>query len=161
MVVTVDTNVFINALFFKDPWCLKVLENEAKELIVFSMNQATYTELQVVFALHVAESIDRANSYRLYSKLTNIMWRVMKTPHTIKTKYCVDDPNDNKFIDCAIESKAQYLITENTQHISSEFEPLIKKQYGQDLKIMGPYQFINELNILRLKTTVNSRRLGR
>jgi putative PIN family toxin of toxin-antitoxin system len=143
MIVTVDTNVFIEALFFKEEWCLKVLEKEFRKEIVFAMNQATYTELMVVFMLHIAKSeISDERRYRLCTKLSNIIWRVIKTDNRTKSIFCTEDKDDNKFIDCAIDSKSEYLITLNQKHIKPEFESLIKRDYKHNLQIVNPYNFV-------------------
>lgn len=143
MVVTVDTNVIIEALFFQNDFCLKILEEESREKIVFAMNQAMYTELTVVYMLHITDpKISEERRYKLCGKLSSVIWRVLRTPHKIRTKFCTEDSNDNKFIDCAIESKSEYLITLNHKHIKKEFEPLIKEQYNHKLQIVDPYHFV-------------------
>lgn len=121
MVVTVDTNVIIDALFFQNDFCLRVLEMESRENLVFAMNQAMYTELTVVYMLHITDpKINDERKYKLCGKLSSIIWRVLRTDHKIKTKFCTEDLNDNKFIDCAIESKSEYLITLNHKHIKKK-----------------------------------------
>ena len=82
--------------------------------------------------------------------MVGTLWEIERIEHNIKTNYCVDDVEDNKFIDCCIDGKIKYLIT-NDMHIREVIKKSdeIKEKYNLDLNILSPYQF--SLELLKLK----------
>jgi len=46
------------------------------------------------------------------------------------------DANDNKFLECALEARADYVVTGNVRHFPSRF---------QDIRIVLPKQFLTTL----------------
>ena len=59
------------------------------------------------------------------------LWVAPRIPVNILSR----DPSDNKFLECALESQADYLITGNTRHF-----PLKK---FHDTRIINPRDFID------------------
>ena len=89
---------------------------------------------------------------KLLPKFGNTLWEIQHIPHNTQTNYCSDDTEDNKFIDCCIDGKIQYLITSDMhiREIQKQLED-IRLKHGLDLKIMSPYQFTRELLRLSYK----------
>ncbi|NPV52474.1 MAG: hypothetical protein HPY71_03010 [Firmicutes bacterium] len=52
-----------------------------------------------------------------------------------------EDKSDNKFIACALESGAQYLITTDGAHLGG-LADIIYAQYRKYIQIMSPYQIV-------------------
>ena len=46
------------------------------------------------------------------------------------------DPDDNIFLECALEARADYVVTGNLRHFPARF---------QDIRILGPQQFLTVL----------------
>ncbi len=57
-----------------------------------------------------------------------------KTP---KLKIVINDPDDDKFIECAVELGADYIV-------SGDKELLTVKKFG-NIRILSPRQFLNEV----------------
>ena len=69
------------------------------------------------------------NIFPLMATLSKCLWQVEEIDHIINTNYCIEDPSDNKFIDCCIDGKVKYLITQDA-HINS-----ISSQLEEEYKI--------------------------
>lgn len=166
MIVVIDTNVLIKSLIFDDEWCNKMLEFEAKNRFKVALNEDIYNEISVQFALIMKEMeykkcLDQSQVFFVCKKLTSFFWRALKINHNICTIICTEDKDDNKFIDCAIESKADYIVSENGEHLHSGLEPIIKKNHNHSVKILNSYHFVNELHKIDLQAKYNSQRITR
>ena len=148
--VVIDTNVFIDAIFHNDNSCQSIFKYKNDKLITFCMNERIYKELIYMFGKMLEENKLTKDMSRMVSYFGGTLWEIEKIEHKTKTHYCVDDEEDDKFIDCCIDGKVNYLITSD-MHIREVIKSLdeIKQKYRLDLNIMSPYQFSREL--LRLK----------
>ncbi|MCX8129785.1 MAG: putative toxin-antitoxin system toxin component, PIN family [Clostridia bacterium] len=146
MKIVIDTNVFVKAIFHNDKWCQKVLENVQNGLVTYYLNDAIDTEINFIFMFHAIE-IGKTLREIIgpHNRLHRLLWKAEKVFHVTKSSLCVDDEDDNKFIDCAVDSKANYIITQDGSHLFG-LEESIKKEYGIALKILSPYQFMIEFN---------------
>lgn len=59
---------------------------------------------------------------------------VLVTP-TRELRECTDE-NDNKFLECALEARADYIVTGNVRHYQPQF---------QDIRVIPPRQFLTIL----------------
>lgn len=148
--VVVDTNVFIDAIFHNDQSCKSIFQYKQDKLIEFCMNEIMYKELILIFGRLLEANKLTKDMSRLVSFFGGTLWEIQRIEHKTKTQYCIDDEEDNKFIDCCIDGKIKYLITSDMhlREVTKNLEE-IKDKYKIDLKIMSPYQFSREL--LRLK----------
>lgn len=143
MDVVVDTNVFLKALFDDDDWCLRILAEEAKGIFKFVFNLETAAELFVMLTeTFTRKQADKHFKYKIISKFLKIFCRSKIIEQKTYCSLCNSDPGDNKFLSCAIDSRAPYLITCNNIHLNEDLEPLVKKQYGHTVKIVSPYQMM-------------------
>ena len=78
-----------------------------------------------------------ATKYLSSNKIKKFLSQIKKHRDWIKPKISVDvatDPEDNKFLECALEAKADFVITGNIKHFSS------KKFHN--IRIVKPSQFL-------------------
>lgn len=148
--VVVDTNVFIDAIFHNDESCKSIFRYKNDKNIAFCMNEKMYKELILIFGRLLEANKLTKDMSRLVAYFGGTLWEIERIEHKVKTNYCIEDDEDNKFIDCCIDGKVEYLIT-NDMHIREVIKSLeeIKRKYNINLKIMSPYQFSREL--LKLK----------
>ena len=85
---------------------------------------------------------DKNKTDKITNRLTKILSRSKEIGHNIYSNLCAKDRDDNKFIDCAIESRCGIIITEDTD--LSGLEGIIEHKYHCPIKILSPYQFITE-----------------
>ena len=141
--VVVDSNVILRALFFGDKYSMILLQKEAEHKIRFVFNKEMKRELCMKFAsflLRYGADISKAN--RLTDKLSTILKRSKEVGHNTYSNLCTEDRSDNKFIDCAIDSKSGFIITEDSD--LSGLEGIICRKDNCIVRILSPYQFITE-----------------
>lgn len=88
---------------------------------------------------------------RMLSRFGKMMYNIEKVEHKIRTNYS-EDKSDNNFIDCCIDGKVKYLIT-NDIHLEKTRDNIkeIKDKYGIEIKILSPFQFSMEMLKLKFK----------
>jgi predicted nucleic acid-binding protein len=74
-------------------------------------------------------------------------------PHTTQT--FSNDPGDDKYIHCAIDSGSSYILAYDGDHLLA-LDNQIKNSNGDLIRIYSPYQFIQEHKLLR-KLKVSSK----
>ena len=70
----------------------------------------------------------------LFKKQVNILYK----PISIKIEIIKDDPDDNKFIECAVTNKADYIISGDNH--------LLNLREYRNIKILSPKEFLNYYN---------------
>lgn len=107
------------------------------------MNKEMQNELIVTFfklLLSTLSKKDVQQSITLGALLSSSLWQVREIDHLSHTNYS-EDIDDNKFVDCAIDSDTKYIITYD-EHLNSIADKL-KEEY--DINVMSPFQFINDI----------------
>lgn len=140
--IVVDTNVFIDGIFFKDNFCKAIFELKKLNKIAFVMNKDMQDELLRVFAEILIKAYKQNkkpffNIYPLMALLSTCLWQVNEIDHLIHTDYCKDDHDDDKFIDCCIDGDVKFLITQDA-HLNSLSEILEK---NHNIQVLSPFQF--------------------
>lgn len=168
MEIVVDTNVFIDAFFHEDEYAQEVLRLEHKGYFGLLFTIPTLDELTYVFWLHALKGVDISNLdvsnaetelkkfleefIDPFLKLNRALVRARVVPSKRHKEVCID-PEDDKFINCAIEGCARYIITSDN-HLIQIKEPIYDLNKKQ-IFIKRPYEFVTEL----MAQTINSRRL--
>ena len=106
MKVVVDTNIFVSSFFGGRPRKIIDLWKEGKITLCLS-NKILDEYISVLRRLGLEEEKELLELLDLFSKGINILF-TRKTPelHLIG-----EDPDDDKFIECAVELKAEYIVT--------------------------------------------------
>lgn len=128
--IVIDTNVFISSFFGGIP---KEIINLWKEGgIVLCLSQEIIEEyLAVLNRLGLKDKKEIANLIRLFAEGYNSIFTT-KTPNL---KVVKDDPDDNKFLECAVALDCKIIIS-GDKHLKD-----IKKYI--DIEIMSPREFID------------------
>ena len=137
--VVVDTNVLVSGLFgMKDSPSLQILKAYRTQKIILVSSPLILEE--------VSEVINRERIVKL-TKMTagqrvDFMDKLIERSDVTAGKQLVEqvgrDIKDDKFLACAIEAKADYLIT-------GDEDLLVLKDYG-GIKIMTPREFLGVLS---------------
>ena len=132
--VVIDTNIYISAVLFGgNAEGIRKLAREGKIELLVSEN--ILTEIAGVFKR-------KFNWYdwQISELITDIRaFATLVTPR-LSVSVINEDKPDNRFLECAIEGKARYIITGDKQHLQS------LKEY-QGIKILSPAKF---LEVIRL-----------
>ena len=131
MKVTVDTNFLISAT----QWDYSVAHKLLKRFIL--LDAGIFTTQDILD--ETAEVLERDFEY---SKIEckNIIEKILLFANLIKPKHKVDviknDPDDNKVIECAIESSSDYIVTYDKH--------LLKFKEYRGIKIVKPEEILKE-----------------
>ena len=132
MKVTVDTNFLISAT----QWDYSVAHKLLKKLILSDAEIFTTQDILD----ETAEVLERDFEYSK-DEIKNIIEKILLFAKLIKPKQKVDvikdDPDDNKVIECAIESSSDYIITYDGH--------LLKLKEYKGIKIVKPEEILKEL----------------
>ncbi len=130
--VVIDTNVFISSFFGGIP--RKIINLWKDQEIVICLSQEIIEEyIKVLHRLGI-EQIEIKNLTKLFAEGYNSIF----TSNTPRIEVVKDDPDDNKFIECAVALESKIIIS-GDKHL------LNKKKYI-DIKILSPREFINEFS---------------
>ncbi|HCE46600.1 MAG TPA: putative toxin-antitoxin system toxin component, PIN family [Lentisphaeria bacterium] len=131
----VDTNVFISSFFGGNP--RKIIDLWKQDRLQLCLSQAIVEEyVEVLLRLGLQDKMEIKELLSLFSKGGNTLF----TSETETVTLVADDPDDNKFIECAVALEAEYIVS-GDKHLLNIGKYL-------NIKILSPLAFLNELNKL-------------
>ena len=129
MRVVIDTNIFVSSFFGGNPRRIVDLWRDGKIALCLSKDILDeYIEVLQRIGLKEEEEIEELLS--LFAKGVNIIFTT-KTPQITAVK---DDPEDDKFLECAVALKAEVIITGD--------KALKKIGEYMGIKILAPQEFL-------------------
>jgi len=130
--VVVDTNIIVSALLRSQSDPALIINLILGEHIILCLSKDIFAEYEEVLARPKFKQLDKKNVKKILRQLKKIsLWVSPKKLVNIIKK----DPDDNKFLECTLETGADFLITGNLKHFS--FKKFRKT------KIVTPLEFIN------------------
>lgn len=129
MRVVIDTNIFVSSFFGGNP--RKVIDLWKKEKITLCLSKDILDEyIEVLQRIGLEDENELKELISLFARGFNILFTA-KTP---KLSVVKNDPDDDKFIECAVALKADVIITgDKVLHDVIEYE---------GIKILTPQQFL-------------------
>ncbi|MQY75905.1 MAG: putative toxin-antitoxin system toxin component, PIN family [Clostridia bacterium] len=132
MKVVIDTNIFISSFFNKKGNPRKIINLWKEEKIQLCISSEILEEyLGVLSRFVLAGEPELKELLNLFKRQVNILYK----PITIKIALVKNDPDDNKFIECAVTNKADYIISGDNHLLSL-------REY-ENIKILSPKEFLN------------------
>ncbi|GIN23121.1 putative toxin-antitoxin system toxin component, PIN family [Siminovitchia fordii] len=145
IIAVLDTNIFISAWFHESDNCDKILSLVRDRKIRMLFAQDTIGELIYCVKNFARHNIDDVSSRITLMKSVMELFYYSKSVNTTDTKAMkTNDVYDDMFVKCAIEGKADYLITDDlksgmheinhdnlTVITSEEFVHTYEKKYGE------------------------------
>jgi len=129
MKVVLDTNIFVSSFFGGNPRAIIGLWKDGKITLYLSKEILDeYISVLQRIGLKNEEGIEELLA--LFAKGFHILF----TTKTIKIRVVDKDPNDDKFIECAIALKAEIIITGD--------KALRELEEYKGIKIVKPQQFL-------------------
>ena len=129
MKVVLDTNVFISSFFGGNPRKIIDLWKNGKITLCLS-NNILEEYIEVLRRLGLENEQELEELLALFKKGFNLVF-TKKTPRLFVVK---DDPDDDKFIECAVKLEADFVVT------GDRALEAIKEYKG--IKILSPYKFL-------------------
>ena len=133
----VDTNLFISGIFGKESLSAKLQD--------LWINQ----EFELVTSIEIMKEVSRVLRYprirqRFHTKdetikrfFRLIFRKAIVTKDIYKTDRITDDPSDNKFLACALEGKADFIVSRDPH--------LRDIKHFQDIQILDAKTFVNKV----------------
>ncbi len=131
--VVIDTNVFISSFFGGNPRKIINLWKEGKIYWCLS-NEIIDEYIAVLRRMGLQHEKEFHELLKIFAEGNNIIF----TADTPQLEIIEDDPDDNKFIECAVELEAQYIIS-GDKHLKG-----LKKYLN--ILIVSPSDFWNEMD---------------
>ncbi len=130
MKVVIDTNVFVSSFFGGNPRAIIDLWKAGKLTLCLSRSIVDeYTEVLKRLGLHNDQELEEL--LMLFARGIHILFTT-KTP----TLYIIEkDPDDNKFIECAVALHSQCIISGD--------KALVEVQNYMGIKILTPKKFLD------------------
>lgn len=127
MKIVLDTNVLINGFKDDNSFEKKIIDAVISGEIDAYANRQTLQENKMISRQLINNDEYRLQLDNLFAK---IHWVINRRQIVI-----VDDPEDNKILESAVEAKADYLVSSDNA--------LLKLESAQGVKIVTPAQFWN------------------
>lgn len=127
----IDTNVFISSFFGGNP--RKIISYWEKGEIVWCVSKPIIDEyIEVLKCLGLRNEKELDDLLNLFAKGINLIY----SANTPCLKIVNNDPDDNKFIECAVALQSKYIIS-GDKHLKSILEYM-------GIKILTPAEFIDD-----------------
>ncbi len=127
--VVIDTNVFISSFFGGNPKKIIDLWKEGKIIWCLS-NEIIDEYVAVLRRMGLQNEKEIKELLKIFAEGYNLLF----TAKTSRLEIIKDNPDDNKFIECAVELEAQYIIS-GDKHLQKT------KKYLEIL-IVSPREFL-------------------
>lgn len=126
--IVFDTNVLISATLWNNSVAQKVLFRCIRENIQIFSSQEIIEEYKEI----LARDFDYEEQ-EIREILEKVFQFVNIVAPSVKVEVVKEDPDDNKIIECALESKAEYILSYDKH--------LLKLKEYQRIKIVRPEEF--------------------
>ncbi|MHB0885416.1 MAG: putative toxin-antitoxin system toxin component, PIN family [Bacillota bacterium] len=154
MKVVIDANVFFRAILSDgvDRKVLRLLtkRRQAEVLVSIPIADEIYIKL-----LEFAFDHGMATPDRIF-KMTKHFTRTLVTATYAEVRYSYglvkDDPEDNKYVDLALEAEADFLVTRDEAHILPLKGKLAKRDHT-DIGVVTPYEMADVLEKKRARAS--------
>ncbi|MBS3168079.1 putative toxin-antitoxin system toxin component, PIN family [Candidatus Woesearchaeota archaeon] len=132
--VVLDTNVVVSGTFWTGAsYQILKLVNENKIKIIVSLPILEEYE-KIIYSEEILEKTDAYQQAKV--NLLQKLLTMAKIVNPKETLFIVkNDPDDNKFIEAAVEGKVDYIISNDKKHL------LVLKKF-RDIKILSPEEFL-------------------
>ncbi len=139
MKVVLDTNIVVSGTFWTGVSykILKLVDESKISMIVSLPILEEYEEI-----LHSEEILEKTDEYQ--QARINTIQKILTKAVIVNPKEKLDiiknDPDDNKFLEAAVEGKARYIVSNDKKHL------LILKRF-RNIPIISSKEFITKLKL--------------
>ena len=132
--VVIDANVFVSAALKPHSKPSKIINLVKEGKIALVLSHAILEELRKVFRYPKIRKELRLTVSEIDETLAKIAQGAVLAPGKIKIKAVKDDPEDNRYLECAVEGQADYIIS-GDRHLT-------KLKFFQGIIIIDPAAFL-------------------
>jgi putative PIN family toxin of toxin-antitoxin system len=137
MRVVLDANVSVSAALKPHSKPAQIIDLVKEGEIALVLSHAILEEIKKVFRYPKIRKELRIAASEIDEALAKIAQVAILTPGKMQISAVKDDPEDNRYLECAVEGRADFIIS-GDKHL------LNLKTY-QDIKIVTPAEFLGSL----------------
>ena len=128
--VVIDTNVFVSSFFGGNPRKIIELWKNGKILLCLS-SEILDEYVEVLHRLGLGKDGELEELLRFFAKGYHLIFTV----NTPKLKIVAEDPDDDKFIECAVALNSRFIISGDKALLA------VKKYMG--ISMLSPHEFLS------------------
>lgn len=113
--LVVDTNIIVSALLKPDSLPDSIINMILNKNFNLCLSEDIFDEYQQVLGRGKFKGLNQEKTRRLLLKIKK---NAKLVKPTVSVNIIKRDPEDNKFLECALEAKADYFITGNIKHFT-------------------------------------------
>ncbi|MGR3319404.1 MAG: putative toxin-antitoxin system toxin component, PIN family [Candidatus Anammoxibacter sp.] len=140
--IVVDTNVVVSSLLNEDSIPASIIHLVLQGKVTLCLSNDIFSEYKGVLSRKKFSHLDQPS---IKSLLPQLKKKSLLVKPTFPIEIITNDPADNKFLECALVTKADFLVTGNSKHFP------FKKFHNT--RIVTPKEFL----ILIIKTIVKEK----
>jgi len=137
--VCLDTNVFVSGMISPSGAPYDVLEAWRNREFVLLTSDDIITEVSKVLNYPKIKSAFSLTDEEIEQYISLISQYSQRTPGELKIDIITEDPSDNMFLVCAVEGKADFIISGDNH--------LLEVGTYQGIQILTPREFIKQLQL--------------
>ena len=134
--VVIDANQFVSALLKPDSNPAEVIRMARERKIQLIMSPEIIDEIQAVLLYPKIMKRHRRTEEEIEAFLKKLMKVAVIIRSGARLDVIKDDPSDNKYLECAVEGKADYIIS-GDKHLTD-------LQFFRGIKIIDPAKFLKQ-----------------
>ncbi len=136
--IVVDANVFVSAIIKPDSVPGKIIDLIGQGLVRLVISKDIIREIRQVLLYPKIKKLHRLTPKQIDRALAEISDAATVTPGEIRINSVKDDPQDNKYLECAVEGQVDFIIS-GDHHLTGlrEFEGIRIVEPATFLKLMA------------------------
>lgn len=143
-IVVPDVNVILSGLAFQNTPPSQIIELWRHDKVIFATSFSILKDLKRALNYPKVQKFIKLSQIEIENISTEFLKTSIIVPEKIDVKISTD-PDDNKIFSCALEAKADYIVSGDKKHVLSIGE-------YKGIKTVSPKDFIEELIISKLTT---------
>jgi|SRR5215510_12643380 len=112
-----DTNVIVKALISETSWAAQVLNAFLEGQFVLATSESILEEVRRILYKPKIRAIIGLSSEEIEEFISLVRGLSLLTADLYEISAVEADPEDNKFLACAIEANAEYVVSEDRKHL--------------------------------------------
>ena len=138
MIIVPDTNIYISAVLGDKGYPGKIERLWENYELSIAISEPIFEELGRVILYERIRKRHQWSFTKIEKYLTRLRKFAIMTPGTTPANVIENDPTDNMFFSCAVEAKADYIISGNIRHV-------LKITEYEGIRVVSPRDFIEDV----------------
>lgn len=141
MKVVLDTNVLVSAFLSSKGSPAQILEALRQERFELVESEAIFAEYQAVLSYEKVQALHQMDSTKITEVINALKSSAILVEPTPVHADALGDPDDTKFLECAVAGRALYIVSQDLD--------LLSMRAYQEIQIVSPGLFLKILKASR------------